>query len=126
VLAGPYAISKLPSRAPLPSWAATKKDEFCSFTRTSDELSIVCPEGYVPPEVNTSRGWVGLRIIGPFAFSEIGVLSSFLHPLAEHGIGVFAISTFDTDYLLIEARFWDRASKVLRAAGHEEVPYQAR
>jgi hypothetical protein len=85
----------------------------------------VCLEGSVPPEVNTSRGWVGLRLIGPFAFSEIGVLNAFLHPLAKHGIGVFAISTFDTDYLLIEARFWDRASKVLRAAGHEEIPHQA-
>jgi hypothetical protein len=83
----------------------------------------VCLEGSVPTEVNTSRGWVGLRLIGPFAFSEIGVLNAFLHPLAKHGIGVFAISTFDTDYLLIEARFWDRASKVLRAAGHEEIPH---
>jgi hypothetical protein len=61
-------------------------------------------------------------LLGPFAFSETGVLSSFLDPLAEHGIGIFAISTFDTDYLLIEARFWEKASQVLRAAGHEEVP----
>jgi len=59
---------------------------------------------------------------GPFAFSETGVLRSFLDPLAEHAIGIFAISTFDTDYLLIEARFWEKASQVLRAAGHEEVP----
>jgi uncharacterized protein len=125
VLAGQYAICKLAPGSPLPQWTPQKKDQFCSVTRTSEELSIVCLEGCVPPEVNASRGWVGIRLIGPFAFSEIGVLSSFLDPLAEQGIGIFAISTFDTDYVLIEARFREKACEVLRAAGHEEVPYPA-
>jgi hypothetical protein len=104
----------------VPHWAS-RHDKFCSITRTTDELSIVCPEDWVPAEVNAARGWICLKLEGPFAFSETGILRAFLNPLAEHGIGIFAISTFDTDYVLIQAQFWPKASEVLRAAGHEAV-----
>lgn len=94
---------------------------FCSVTRTSDELSIVCAEEVVPAGTNAVRGWLCLKLEGPFAFSETGILSSFLAPLAESGIGIFAISTFDTDYVLIQVQSWSKASEALRGAGHEEV-----
>ena len=94
---------------------------FCSITRTADEVSIVCAENVVPTEIEAARGWVCLKLEGPFAFSETGILSSFLAPLAESGIGIFAISTFDTDYVLIETKLWERAAEVLGAAGHQRV-----
>lgn len=81
----------------------------------------MCPEDWVPADVHAARDWVCLKLQGPFAFSETGILSAFLHPLAEHEIGIFAISTFDTDYLLIEEKGWKKASEALSAAGHEVV-----
>lgn len=120
LLPGRYAICRLPPDSPLPEWAI-RQDEFCSITRTSDELSIVCRENWVAADVNAERGWVCLKLQGPFAFSETGILSAFLNPLAQHEIGIFAISTFDTDYVLIKEKDWKKASEVLSAAGHEVV-----
>jgi len=94
---------------------------FFSVTRTSEELSIVCPEEHVPPQVKHERGWSCWRLEGPFAFSETGILASFVQPLAEHAIPVFAISTFNTDYVLVKRDWMEKATQVLRAAGHEEV-----
>jgi uncharacterized protein len=119
LLRGRYAICKLDSGLPIPAWASEKLG-LVSITRNPDELSIVCAENSIPAEVHASRGWVCVKLQGPFAFSETGVLSAFINPLAEHGIGIFAVSTFDTDYVLIQENEWLRASEVLRAAGHEE------
>lgn len=115
-----YAICKLSSNTPVPEWAFHDFG-FCSVTRTSDELSIVCAEKNVPAAIEAARGWVCLKLQGPFALSETGILSGFVEPLAEHGIGIFVVSTFDTDYVLIQEQSWPKASEVLRAAGHEEV-----
>lgn len=120
LLAGRYAICKLEPQAAIPDWTL-QGSEFYSITRTADELSIVVPEAQVPLAVSASPGWVCLRLVGPFAFSETGVLSSFVKPLAEQEIGIFAIATYDTDYVLIEEKFWARASEALSAAGHELV-----
>ena len=68
--------------------------------------------------VRIERGWVALKLEGPFPFSMTGVLASFLQPLAEAKIPIFAISTFDTDYVLVKAEKLDRALGVLRSAGH--------
>jgi hypothetical protein len=81
----------------------------------------VCPEDSIPSQIDAARGWLCLKLQGPFAFSETGVLSSFLAPLAESGVGIFAISSFDTDYVLIQTQSWPIASEALRAAGHEEA-----
>ncbi len=91
---------------------------FFSITRTADELSIVCPQESVPEGVPCERGWSCLRVAGTIPFSVIGVLSSLTSPLANAGISVFAISTFDTDYLLIKVKDWARAVDVLRRQGH--------
>ncbi len=92
---------------------------FFSVTQTADELSIVCEEGRVPDGVRVEKDWVALKLEGPFPFSLTGVLSSFLQPLATAEIPIFAVSTFDTDYVLMKREKLEEAIKALGAAGHE-------
>ena len=86
-----------------------------------DEVSMVCEERQVVDGVRAEKGWVGLKLEGPFPFTMTGVLASFLQPLAEAGIPVFAVSTFNTDYVLIKRADLERAVKALAEAGHERV-----
>jgi len=115
-LPGPFAISKLAHGEPIPPWASARS--FSSVTQTSDELSIVCPEENVPADVTSERGFRCLRIAGPLEFSMVGILASLLEPLAEAGIAVFVVSTFDTDFLLVKARDLEPATFALERAGH--------
>ena len=113
-LAGRYAVARLPAEEPLPAWAAlSATGELVSITRTDDELSIVCAEGAVPAEVRAERDFVGWRVAGVVDFAATGVLSSLTAPLAAAGVSVFALSTFDTDYLLVRARDRERAAAAL-------------
>jgi hypothetical protein len=116
-LDGRFAVSRLSPASPAPDWAAGSC--FTSITRTADELSVVCPERLVPAGVMTEPGWRCLQVVGPIPFTQVGVLAALVAPLAEAGIPVFAVSTFDTDYLLLRADHLDRAQAVLRNAGHE-------
>lgn len=116
ILSGRYAICRLNAAASLPDWAQV--GGFLSITRTTDELSIVCPESAVPDSVKSDAGWRCLKIEGLLDFSFTGVLASLLSPLAEAGISIFAVSTFDTDYLLIKAENLERAAGVLIQSGH--------
>jgi len=120
-LPGSYAVCRLPAGAELPSWA---RGEIVSVTRTPDELSIVCDAAQVPPEVRAEGGWICFTLAGPFDFEQVGILVAVARPLAEGGISIFAVSTFDTDYLMIKAAQREPALAVLRAAGHtvEEAP----
>jgi len=119
-LRGPYAICKLDAAAAIPDWGAT--GAFSSITRASGELSIICEEANVPPDTKAERGFSCLRLEGPFDFQAIGILESLLAPLAQHGVPVFAISTYDTDWILIQNKHWEKALSVLRDAGHEMIP----
>lgn len=85
--------------------------------RTADELSIVCAEERVPSNVQAERGWRAFKLEGPVPFTTVGVISSLTTPLATQGIGVFVLSTFDTDYLLVKETNLGRAQKALAAAG---------
>jgi hypothetical protein len=117
-LPGFYAIVHLAPDATVPDWAT--RGEFNSTTRTTDELSIVCPADDLPSDVRSSHHWICLKLEGPFPFSQTGVLLSFIEPLSRKDVPIFAISTFDTDYVLIQEEFaW--ALDVLREAGHELV-----
>ena len=116
-LAGPYAIVRLAPEAPLPAWAA--EGELTSISRTSEELSIVCPADNVPAEINSAYHWMCLKIQGPFPFSQTGVLLSFIEPLSSKGIPIFAISTYDTDYVLIQEEWAGAALNALKHGGHE-------
>lgn len=113
---GEYAVCRLDAGAPLPAWLPTAP--FWSVTRAADEVSIVCSAGAVPADVRCEAAWRLLRFEGPFAFELSGVLNSVLAPLASAGIGIFALSTFDTDYVLVKSAQLDAAVHVLRAAQH--------
>jgi len=110
------AISRLAGDAPIRAWAT--RGSLFSVTRTSDELSIVAEESLTPAGLQTQPGWRALKVQGPFAFSEIGVISALASPLAESKISMFVLSTFDTDYLLIASRDLAAAMAVLEQAGH--------
>ena len=103
------AICRLNKDAKIPDWAVA--GGFYAVVRTEDELSIVCPDGHPPPETKTDPGWRALKVKGPLAFDEIGILAGLTAPLAKAGIPVFVISTFDTDYLLVKE---PRLSKAVR------------
>jgi uncharacterized protein len=119
LLPGRYAIVRLAADAAIPEWAT--RGEFTSITRTADELSIVCPTANLPPYAHSAQRWIVLKLEGPFPFSQTGVLLSFIEPLSTKDIPVFAISTYDTDYVLIQEEF-SRAIDILCQAGHELVP----
>jgi hypothetical protein len=94
---------------------------FSSITRTSDELSIVCPAGQAPASAKCEGPWTCFKLEGPFPFSLTGVLASFIDPLAERGVPIFAISTFDTDYILVKEEHVSTARQTLQTAGHELI-----
>jgi hypothetical protein len=83
-----------------------------------DELSIVCAEEHVPPDVRADRDWRALKVEGPLDLALTGILASLANPMAQAQINLFAVSTFDTDYLLVKGYNLARACEVLRQAGH--------
>jgi hypothetical protein len=111
-----FAVSRLAADAPIPAWAT--QGSFFSVTRTGDELSIVSELSRVPVGVQSQPGWRVFKVHGPFVLTEIGVLSALAAPLAEAKISLFAISTFDTDYLLVAAETLSAAIDALGQAGH--------
>jgi hypothetical protein len=117
---GLFAVCRLPANAPPPDWAI--RGRFTALTRTADELSIVCPADNVPEEHMPTTPWACLKIEGPFSFSEVGILSSFIGPLAEEEVPIFAISTFDTDYVLVGEDHVETALQALKDAGHKLLP----
>ena len=118
VLPERYAVCQLERGTGIPAWALN--GPFFSVTQTPDELSIVCPETSVPDDARApcERGWRALKLEGPFAFNLTGILLSVLEPLAEAGIGIFAISTYDTDYVLVKAEQLEPAMAALSERGH--------
>jgi hypothetical protein len=97
------------------------ESDFTSITRTADELSIVRPADNIPKDVEPGPRWICLKLEGPFPFSQTGVLLSFIEPLSDHGVPIFAISTYDTDYVLVQEEQGEAAVGVLRKAGHELI-----
>ena len=123
VIPGAYAVCRMPAKAPLPAWAGKA---FTSITRTADELSVVCDERRLPPnldglDLRVARGWALLKLHGPFPLDAIGVLASVAKPLAEAEISLFAVSTFDTDYILVKRTYLNQAISALTLAGHTLV-----
>ena len=114
-----YAIVRLAPAADVPGWAT--KGEFTSITRTADELSIVCPADNLPPDVHSPHHWICFKLEGPFPFTQTGVLLSFIEPLSNNGVPIFAISTYDTDYVLIQEEWAGAAMDALQEAGHELI-----
>ena len=117
LLDGPYAIVRLAPDAVVPDWAT--KGEFTSISRLGDDLSSVCPADYLPPEIGTKYHCICLKLEGPFPFDLTGVLLSFIEPLSSKGIPIFAVATYDTDYVLVQEEWAGAAVGALQQAGHE-------
>ena len=93
--------------------------EFCFIGKTDEELSLVCKTEDTPAEaIERDDGWKGFRIRGTLDFSLTGILSKLSGILADHRIGIFAVSTYNTDYILVKEENFDRALKVLAAEGY--------
>jgi hypothetical protein len=116
------AICRFAPDDPLPAWVLHDGATFWSITRTPSELSVVCPEEDLPPSITerVERDWRAIEVVGPLSFGLTGVVSGLTSPLAEAGIPVFVLSTFDTDYVLVKTPDFARASELL-AAAHEMV-----
>ena len=112
----PLAVCRLAADAVVP--AGILNAPFCAVTRTEDELSIVLSESAADPSWRVEGGWRGLKVEGPLAFDIVGVVAALSAPLAEAGIPIFIISTFDTDYLLVKTENLDKAMAILEGEGH--------
>lgn len=96
--------------------------DFFFLGKTDEELSLVCPTQDVPAStVAREDGWKAFRIQGVLDFSLVGILAKIAGVLAENGISIFAVSTFNTDYVLVKAEKFDKAMQVLQAAGYAVV-----
>jgi hypothetical protein len=91
--------------------------EFLSITRAPGEISVVCEERFAPPGARVEGGWAAMRLEGPIPFEATGVLASLATPLAAAAVGIFAVSTYDTDYVLVKEADASRAQAALEAAG---------
>ncbi len=108
-------VCRLTAEAPMPAWVG---GELTAVTRTPDELSVVCDEQGIPDGVQAEMGWRALKVAGPLDFSLTGVLAALAGPLAAVKISIFALSTFDTDYILVKETALSAAVQTLRSAGH--------
>jgi hypothetical protein len=104
-------VCRLPASAPIPKWFVP--GVLAGLTYTGAELSIVAPEETVPTDVVAERGWRAISVEGPLDFGLTGVLASLAGPLAEAGVSIFAVSTYDTDYVLVPADRLDDARRAL-------------
>jgi hypothetical protein len=114
------AILRMEPDAPVPDWATRSK--FFSITRTEDELSIIVPE-YGLPDLGSLKiliqgGWRILKVHGPLPFSMLGVIEALAGPLAQAGVSIFSLSTYDTDYILVQDTDLAKARQALSDAGH--------
>jgi hypothetical protein len=112
VLSETFGICRMNHSTPLPDWAFNS--DFFSITKTKEELSIVCPQNNIPTEIKSENEWRVLKIEGPIDFALTGILSSILSPLAKAGISIFAVSTYDTDYILVKSEKLSEAVSVLQ------------
>jgi hypothetical protein len=113
---GRFAVCRIDPAVKIPDWAL--EGSFYCVTKTDAELSIVCPEDLVPANLKCEIGWRCLMLEGPFSFSLTGILASVLDPLARAEVSIFAISTFDTDYVFVKNQQFQAAVTALSAAGH--------
>lgn len=119
VMKNNFGVCRLEPGAPIPEWAAN--GDFVSITRTQDELSVVCPQSTIPEGILCERDWRAFKVEGPLDFSLTGILSSISTVLAQRGISIFAISTYDTDYILVKGKDLDNAVDALRRGQYDVI-----
>lgn len=115
---GCLAVCRLPSNSTVPAWAFAK-GPLSSITRSEKELSIICGESAVPAGVRCERGWRVMKVENPLNFALTGILVSLAAPLADAGVSIFTVSTFDSQYLMVKEASIEVALKILVNAGHE-------
>lgn len=116
LLDGHFAVAQLDPDASLPAWWPASGLRHASWA--DDELSLVCVQDHVPASVRCQRDWRALKLQGPFAFDLTGILVAVLQPLADAGVGIFALSTFNTDYVPVQQHALDTTLAALRQRGH--------
>jgi len=121
ILGEPLAVCRLAAGIAIPDWSM-RGGPLASVTTTPDEMSIVCSESAVPDGVRCERGWRAIKVDGPLDCNETGILASLAVPLADANVSLFAVSTFDTDYLLVKEEALDAARSALTRAGHTVDP----
>ena len=114
-----YGVCRLNKTELIPEWA--QNSDFLSITRTSEELSIVCSQNNIPNDLKCEKDWRILKIEGILDFSLIGILASISAILARKEISIFAISTYDTDYILVKNKDIDNTIKSLIEEGYEVI-----
>jgi hypothetical protein len=115
VLPEHLSICRLEADALVPAWI--EKGTFVSVTRTREELTVICPQEHVPAEVKLSRNWRALKLEGPFDLDLVGLLVSVAAPLAQAGVGILPVGTYETDYVLVRQDQLDAAIRALRFVG---------
>jgi hypothetical protein len=106
------------SAEPLPPWARPREGEFLSITRTRDELSIIVAQSRAAAAVKCEPNWRAFKVRGPLDFSQVGIIAGLSGALADAGVSIFALSTYDTDYVLVKQGDLDRAASALGRAGY--------
>ncbi len=119
LLPAPMALCRLAPDAKIPAWV--EGASLLSITRSSDELSIICDAHLVPDGIQAEGGWRALKMVGPLEFTMVGVLAAILNPLAEAQVSILAVSTFDTDYILVTDPDLKAALAALHKAGHQVI-----
>jgi hypothetical protein len=95
---------------------------FCFYARTDEEISLVCDSSHVPADAYAcEEGWRAFRFVGTLDLSLIGILAAVSGILADNGISIFAVSTFNTDYILVKEESLEKALSVLAAAGYSII-----
>ena len=119
ILDSTFSVMKFPPAETIPLWALN--GDVFSITRTDEELSVVCPSDCLPINERmkeVENDWKCIKVEGVLDFSLTGILSSLANTLAESKISIFAISTFNTDYLLVKGHSIEKARVVLENEGH--------
>lgn len=116
ILDGLFAIHRLPNNADCPKDILS--GDFFSISKTEDELSIVCDENIKLESSKVDKGWACIKVAGPLDFAVTGILARISTTLAVVGISIFAISTYDTDYILVKKENIDKAKNALLNKGY--------
>jgi hypothetical protein len=117
VLSSNYGVCRFDPHTEVPSWAM--QGDFFTVSKSQEELSIVCQASLIPADIKAEKEWRIFKIEGPFSFTQIGILNAVTSVLSENGISLFAVSTFDTDYIMVKCADLDRSIQALRKAEHQ-------
>ncbi len=120
ILKKKFAICQLSPKDSIPD--PTTLGDFWSITKTDEEISIIIPENLIPASnCKSEKGWRAIKIMGPLYFSLTGIIASISTALAKAGISIFAVSTYNTDYILVKEKNLEQSKEVLEKNGHNII-----